>query len=113
LLPQLGVARGGALTEVAFGVAQPTQVGQTVHSMPVTSGHISVAVETIVKGFENFSLPVPMPAWNLETLMDVHGGFVTWPYAWVRLSAKVIYLLYYFICFYYFNCVSNYTNLIV
>ena len=44
------------LTKVAYGVAQPTKEGQTVRSMPVTSGHISVTVQTIVKGFEDFSL---------------------------------------------------------
>ena len=51
-------------------MAQPTKEGQTVHSMPVIGGHISVTVETIVKGFENFSLPVPMPEWTLEKLSD-------------------------------------------
>ena len=59
LLLLLGVASGGDLTEVAYGVAQSTKEGQTVHSMPVTGVHISVTVETIVKGFEDFSLPVP------------------------------------------------------
>ncbi|XP_057527500.1 uncharacterized protein LOC130806439 isoform X2 [Amaranthus tricolor] len=61
LVPQLGVTNGGDLTEVAYGMAQPTKEGQTVYSMPITGGHISVTVETIVKGFEDFSLPIPMP----------------------------------------------------
>ena len=90
MLPQLGVARGGDLTKVAYGMVQPTHKGKTVHSMPVTSGHISVTVETIIKGFEDFSLPVPMPEWTLEKLSDAQGSFVTWPYAWVRFTAKVI-----------------------
>ena len=90
MLPQLGVARGGDLTEVAFGEAQPNLVGQTVHSMPVTSDHISVTVQTIIKGFEDFSLPVPMPEWTLEKLSDAQGSFVTWPYVWIRFTAKVI-----------------------
>ena len=89
LLPQLGVASDGDLTEVAYGMAQPNKEGQTVHSVPVTSGHISVAVETIVKGFEDFSLPIPMPAWSLEKLSDALGSFVTWPYAWVRFTNTV------------------------
>ncbi|XP_057543927.1 uncharacterized protein LOC130823327 [Amaranthus tricolor] len=54
--------------------------------MPVTSGHISVTVKTIVKGFEDFSLPVPMSAWSLEKLSDALGIFVTWPYVWVRCT---------------------------
>ena len=58
------------LTEVAYGVAQPTKEGQIVHCMPVIGGHISVIVETIVKGFEDFSFLVPMPQWNLEKLSD-------------------------------------------
>ena len=62
------MASGGDLTEVAYGVAQPTKEGQTVHSTPVTGGHVSVIVETIVKGFEDFSLLVPMPEWSLEKL---------------------------------------------
>ena len=61
-----------------------------MHSMPVTSGHISVTIETIVKGFEDFSLPVPMPEWTLKKLSDAQGSFVTWPYVWVRFTAKVI-----------------------
>ncbi|XP_057533090.1 uncharacterized protein LOC130810986 [Amaranthus tricolor] len=89
LLPQLGIASDGDLTEVAYGVAQPNKEGQTVHSMPVTSGHISVTVETIVKGFEDFSLPIPMPAWSLEKLLDALGSFVTWPYAWVRFTNMI------------------------
>ena len=74
-----------------------------MHSMPVTGGHISVIVETIVKGFEDFSLSVPMPEWTLEKLLDAQGSFVTWPYAWVRFTTKVIIILY-LISFYYFNC---------
>ena len=62
--------RCGDLTEVAYGVAQPTKEGQTAHSMLVTGAHISVTVETIVKGFEDFSLLVPMPEWSLEKLLD-------------------------------------------
>ena len=81
LLPQLRVASSGDLTEVAYGMAQPTKEGQTMYSMPVTSGHISVTVETIVKRFEDFSLPVPMPEWSLEKLLDAQGSFVTWPHA--------------------------------
>ena len=77
MLSQLDVANGGDLTEVANGVAQPTKEGQTVHSMPVTGGHISVTVETIVKGFEDFSLPAPMPEWSLEKISDAQGSFVT------------------------------------
>ena len=61
LLPQLGVVKCGDLTEVVYGVVQPTKESQTVHSMPITGGHISVTVETILKGFEDFSVPVPMP----------------------------------------------------
>ena len=57
LLPQLGVASGGGLIEVAFGVTQPTREGQIVHSMPVTGCHISVSVETIIKRFERFLTP--------------------------------------------------------
>ena len=34
-----------------------------MHSLPVIGGHISVTVETIVKGFEEFSLLVPMLEW--------------------------------------------------
>ncbi|XP_057524186.1 uncharacterized protein LOC130803956 [Amaranthus tricolor] len=86
LLPQLGVASDSDLTEVTYGVAQPNKEGQTVHSISVTSGHISVAVEAIVKGFEDFSLPITMPAWSLEKLSDALGSFVTWPYAWVRFT---------------------------
>ena len=81
LLPQLGVASGGDLTEVAYDVAQPTKEGQIMHSMPVTGGHISVIVETIVKGFKQFSLSVPMLEWSLEKLSNALGSFVTWPYA--------------------------------
>ena len=33
LLPQLGVARGGDLTEVAYGMAQPTHKGKTVATL--------------------------------------------------------------------------------
>ena len=90
LLPQLGVASDGDLTEVAYGVAQPTKEGQTMHSLPVTSGNISVAVETILKGFEDFSVPVPMPEWSIEKLSDALGSFITWPYAWVRFTNMVI-----------------------
>ena len=84
------MASGGDLTKVAYGVAQSTKEGQTVHSMPVIGGQISVTVETIIKGFEDFSLPVPMPEWSLEKLSDAQGSFVTWPYAWVRFTTKVI-----------------------
>ena len=69
----------------------------TVHLMPVTSGHISVTMETILKGFEDFSLPVPMPEWSLEKLLDALGSFVTWPYAWVRFTTMVIIIFILFI----------------
>ena len=55
------MASGGDLTEVAYGGAQSTIEGQTVHFMPVIGGQISVTVETIVKGFGDFSIPIPMP----------------------------------------------------
>ena len=84
------MASGGDLTEVAYGVAQPKREGQTVHSMPVTCGQIIVTVETIIKGFEHFSLPVQMPEWSIEKLLDAQGSFVTWPYVWVRFTTKVI-----------------------
>ena len=45
------MARGGDLTEVPYGVAQPTREDQTVDSMTVTGGHLSVAIETSIKGF--------------------------------------------------------------
>ena len=61
LLPQLGVVSSGDLTKVVYGVAQPTKEGQQMHSMSVTDGQISVAIETIINGFEDFSFPVPMP----------------------------------------------------
>ena len=70
MLPQLGVASGGDLTEVAYSVALPTREGQTMHSMPVTGSQISVTVETIMKRFEDFSHPVPMLEWSLEKLSD-------------------------------------------
>ena len=38
LLPHLGAASGSDLTEVAYGVAQPTREGQIVDSMHVTGG---------------------------------------------------------------------------
>ena len=38
----------------------PTRKGQTVHSMSVTGGHISVTAEIIINGIEDFSLPVLM-----------------------------------------------------
>ena len=85
-----GVPNSDDFTEIAYGMAQPTKEGQKVHSMPVTGGHISVTVETIVKRFEDFLLPVPMPEWSLEKLSDAQGSFVTWPYAWVRFTTKVI-----------------------
>ena len=104
LLPQLGVASGGDLTEIAYGVAQPTKEGQTVHSMPVTSGHISVTIKTILKGFEDFSLPVPMPEWSLEKLSDALSSFVAWPYAWVRFTNMVIIICTLFIFIFLIAC---------
>ena len=65
-----GVASDGDLTEVAYDVAQPTKKSQTVHLMPVTSGHVSVTVKTILKGFEDFLLLVPMLEWSFEKLSD-------------------------------------------
>ena len=87
---------GGDLTEVGYGVAQPTKEGKIVYYMPVTGGHISVTVETIVKRFEDFSLPVPMPDCSLEKLSDAQGSFITWPYAWVQLTTKVIIIFIFF-----------------
>ena len=71
------MARGGDLTEVAYGVAQPTREDQTVDSMPVTGGHLSVAIETSIKGFWRFLNPGSNV--RLEPWENFRPKVVSWP----------------------------------
>lgn len=89
LLPESGVV-GGGLTVVAYGSARPTVQGQMVHSIPLSSDAYSVCIDTIVSGFEDFSLPKPRPGYNLLNLLDAKGSYVEWPRAWVHFPDKVL-----------------------
>ena len=83
MLPKSGVENGVELVEVAYGDAQPNKEGKTIRFRPLQDGHISVSVETIVSGFEDTSIPVPLPNVGLEKLGDARGSFISWPCAWV------------------------------
>lgn len=77
---------------VAYGRAQPSRVGQTSHLLSVANFYFNVSVDTIICGFEDFSLPVPRADWSLFVLNDAEGSFVLWPRAWVRFTDEVKYM---------------------
>lgn len=79
---------------VAYGRAEPPRAGHKVHLLPVVGSYLSVRVDTVVGGFEDFSLPVPRPEQKFQNLIDAQGSSVTWPCAWVQYLDEVIYISY-------------------
>ena len=61
LLPQLGLTNDGDLTEVAYDQTQPPRGGQALHLLPISVGQLSMVVDAIFKGYEDYSLSVPTP----------------------------------------------------
>ena len=84
-----GESLNGPLNVVAYGDAQPADKG-TVHLRELRPGHYSVGIVSVVAGFEQTKLPVPLEDDDVTTLWEAKGSFVQWPCAWIRLLDKVV-----------------------
>ena len=69
---------------MAYGSAQPTT------SATAGPHHYSVGIDSVVAGFEDIPLPVPIEEVEITTLWQAVGSFVDWPRAWVKLINKEV-----------------------
>ncbi|XP_074280631.1 uncharacterized protein LOC141605649 [Silene latifolia] len=74
---------GGVTYEVARGKAFP---GELCHQDYVGSDQVRVKVSIVPQEFETLPLPIPVSAYDLNTLKDAVGSIVMWPLALVRVE---------------------------
>lgn len=75
---------------VGYGRVRVPTEAQNVHFRTREDSHFSVGVDTILDGFEDFKLPVPIENADIITMIQAHGTFVSWPCAWVQFSNEVM-----------------------
>lgn len=72
----------GDLIVVGYGRVQLPKEAQKVHFKMREDSNFSVSVDTILGGFEDFKLPVPILEYEILTMVHACGTYVSWPCAW-------------------------------